>query len=127
MAKAVRANAILLGVLFLLAAGSAFFVLHQPTGAARGQLLWEIKVDGKLYAEGVLSGADGYREVEVPARRGGTVKVVVCGGSVSIPPLPKDICPLGICSSMGPISKPGQCMICLPNRIIVRIKESGGS
>ncbi|WP_028306635.1 NusG domain II-containing protein [Desulfitibacter alkalitolerans] len=43
-------------------------------------------------------------------------------GRVRVLPMPKDACPLGICSHTGWISKPGEAIVCMPNKMIVKIE-----
>ena len=35
-------------------------------------------------------------------------------------------CPLKICEGMGPVSRSGEVILCLPNRIQIRVAGSGG-
>ncbi|MBO8168951.1 MAG: NusG domain II-containing protein [Thermoanaerobacteraceae bacterium] len=62
------------------------------------------------------------REVMVPFGRGTAVFQIV-NGRVRILPMPKKLCPKGICSDMGWIEKPGEFIICMPNKIVARIDE----
>ncbi len=49
--------------------------------------------------------------------------VVVEGGAARI----RDAgCPLGICERMGPVSRPGQALVCAPNKVLVRVRQTGG-
>ena len=52
--------------------------------------------------------------------------VVISGGTVSVP---EASCKNQVCVKHGPISKAGQTIVCLPNRLVVRIEngpEEGG-
>ncbi len=42
-------------------------------------------------------------------------------GKIRVLPMPREICPLNICSSVGWIDKPGQAIVCLPNRMVITI------
>lgn len=44
---------------------------------------------------------------------------------VQMQPLPFEVCPAQICSHMGRISKPGQVILCVPNKLIVEIARVG--
>jgi len=43
-------------------------------------------------------------------------------GQVRILPMPSEVCPLGICWATGWISRTGQSIVCLPNRIVVTLR-----
>lgn len=45
------------------------------------------------------------------------------GGAVRMLPLDKGLCPQGICSHMGWISKNYQSIVCVPNRIVVSFSD----
>ena len=51
----------------------------------------------------------------------GVYKIRINGKKVSII---ETKCRFKTCKKMGPIAKPGESMICIPNRIVVRIKGS---
>jgi hypothetical protein len=58
------------------------------------------------------------REITVNGKLG-EAKVVIRDGRVRILDSP---CPLKICENKGWISKKGDCIICVPNRIVIRIE-----
>lgn len=60
------------------------------------------------------------RQVPVPLPRGEGI-LEVEEGRIRILPMPREICPLNICSSVGWIDKPGQAIVCLPNRMIITV------
>jgi len=43
-------------------------------------------------------------------------------GKIRMMPMPKDICPLGICSHTNWIDRPGQTIVCMPNRIVISLQ-----
>jgi hypothetical protein len=49
----------------------------------------------------------------------GTTRVEVAGGRVRVLGSP---CPYKLCVKSGPISRSGESLICLPNRVIIRIE-----
>ncbi len=53
----------------------------------------------------------------------GEATLVVRGGKVTLENPP---CPEKVCERMGPAEKPGDLILCAPNRIMVRIPGSGG-
>jgi hypothetical protein len=71
---------------------------------------------------------------EIPDRQvplkleGGEAMLEVAAGRVRVLPMPDHICSKHICSKTGWIGKPWQVIVCLPNKIIVRVvgqKEMG--
>ncbi|HEB30632.1 MAG TPA: NusG domain II-containing protein [Spirochaetes bacterium] len=57
----------------------------------------------------------------IPLERG-EARIEIDGGKVRILPMPRKICPRGICSAIGWIERPGQAAICVPNRLIVEVR-----
>ena len=49
----------------------------------------------------------------------GTTRVEIAGKEVRVLDSP---CPLKICVESGPISRSGETLVCLPNRVVIRIK-----
>jgi hypothetical protein len=52
----------------------------------------------------------------------GEATIEAAAGRVRILPLPSQVCPLGICWSTGWIGRAGQTIVCLPNRIVIRLR-----
>ncbi|MEA2063073.1 MAG: NusG domain II-containing protein [Gemmatimonadota bacterium] len=52
----------------------------------------------------------------------GQVEIEINGGEVWFHDSP---CPLKICEKTGPISRPGEVIVCPPNRVLARIKGGG--
>jgi hypothetical protein len=57
------------------------------------------------------------REIEIEGKLG-TAKIIIRDGRVKITNSP---CPLKICERKGWISKKGDFIICIPNRVVIRI------
>ncbi|KXS43951.1 MAG: hypothetical protein AWU54_851 [Candidatus Frackibacter sp. T328-2] len=57
----------------------------------------------------------------------GKAEIVIKEGKVRILEMPKEVCPLGICSDTGWISRAGEMIVCMPNKIVVAIKSKGVS
>ncbi len=53
----------------------------------------------------------------------GAAKIIIEDGYARMESAP---CPLKICEAMGPIKNTGETILCLPNRISVRVTGSGG-
>jgi len=74
-----------------------------------------IYVDGKLFAEKNIS-ENSRTDVD------GMLTVVVENGKVYIE---NSVCPVGVCEHTLPITKSGDSIICLPNKIMVKISGEG--
>ena len=74
-----------------------------------------------IEADGKLVGNFSLREDRLVSVDGtlGTTKVEVAGKGVRVIDSP---CPLKICVESGPISRSGETLVCLPNRVVIRIK-----
>ena len=98
-------------------AASAVLALHQGDSPdAEAKVV--IKSGGKLFAEYPLSED---RDVDVPADPGENL-VHIEGGKVSVV---SASCKNQVCVKHGTISKPGESIVCLPNRLVVSIESSG--
>ncbi len=90
------------------------------TGAPPPQKYAAVYVDNKLVAE--LSLADHYlyeftfNGKDLEKHR---AQLEVEPGRIRMLPLDRRLCPRGICSHTGWISKPYESIVCLPNRILV--------
>lgn len=94
---------------------------HRDHG---GTLVWEIKVNNRVFATGELEPHGSREELYVPLPgRDEEALVVFEGGSIFVPRLPSHVCPDGACTRMGPISRPGENIVCMPNRMLIRIYE----
>ncbi len=82
-----------------------------------------IESGGDLYARYPLNED---RTVVVPAPKQNENVVVISGGKVSVT---EASCKNQVCVKHGPISRSGESIVCLPNRLVVRIEngsEEGG-
>ena len=104
----IRRNDIFLAAVILLvcivAAGVPFLFSFQGSSVL-------IYVDGKLYAEKSLNENS---ETDVD----GLMQVVISEGSVSVE---NSVCPNGSCEHSAAISGVGESIICLPNKIMIKI------
>ena len=112
-------------ILFLLALLGIALFLPPFFRAQGGPRVVQVEVDGRIWKEFSLPppGAPP-RRVKVPLARGEAVLSFERGG-VRILPLPRKICPRGICSHSGLIRRAGESLVCVPNRLVVRIIASG--
>ena len=79
---------------------------------------WEITIDGRVVRDGVAP-LDRKEEVTVPVKNG-TALIIMDHGRIYMPG-DNNICPKNICSLMGSITKSGENITCLPNRLVIRI------
>jgi hypothetical protein len=77
-----------------------------------------IEVDGKLVGNFSL-GED--RLIPVDGKLG-TTRVEIVGNGVRVLDSP---CPHKLCVKSGSISRSGETLVCLPNRVVIRIKGKG--
>lgn len=82
---------------------------------SRGGAAVEVRVDGKLSAEYSLNQN---MDIVIHGTDGGTNRLRIEGGEAW---LEEASCPDGLCVHMGRISKVGQSVICLPNRVVIRV------
>jgi hypothetical protein len=111
----------LLVIVFLLLTLAALLADRQLTAVAGGRLL-RIELDGRLVDEVPFDAASRkHLTVQMPA---GEATVEITGGRVRILEMPRTICPLGLCSSVGWVERSGDSIVCLPNRLVLTV--SGG-
>lgn len=103
----------------LLVAGVAWAFLYLPTRSAR-ELVAVVRVDNKVVAKLPVSSPElSVKPVKVPR---GEALIEYGQGKVRVLPLPPEVCPRGICWRTGWISRSGQVIVCLPNRMTVTLE-----
>lgn len=126
--SSIRVNDILLGVGLLLGALCLWCVIYfVGRNTDKNALMVVITVDGKEYYTGRLaesiSGEDDTKNANGDERKeidiDGHNKVVIADGEVWMEAAD---CPDRLCVAQGKISRSGQTIICLPNRVMVTIK-----
>ncbi len=113
-----KGDYVIAGVILFIVA--VLFVANRTTlglGAAGGHASVEIENQHALDVS-LLEGAPQYVRVAVPR---GEAVLEVEDGKIRVLPMPRETCPLQICSSVGWIERPGQAIVCLPNRMIITI------
>ena len=112
--RKVRNDIILIVALVLIVAVAAVFVfvLSKPGDTV------VVTVDGKVYGEYSLS-VD--REIGIENGDGFNVLVIKDGKAF----IASASCPDGVCSSHRPVSRDGESIICLPNKVVVEIHANG--
>lgn len=108
-------------LIVLLALGLAATAVLARTGAGSpSDAKVVIKSGGEIYGRYPLSED---AEIAVPAPSGGENIVTIKGGSVTVS---SASCKNQVCVRHGSISKSGESIVCLPNRLIVTIEDKSG-
>jgi hypothetical protein len=110
-------------LVFLLLAG--IFLLAWRAGSFSGGLpeAQEIQVvqEGREVLRLTLAGQEAER-IPLTTLRGGPAYLEVANGAVRLcRPGDKPFCPQEICLATGWIKRPGETIICVPNRLVVRV------
>lgn len=113
MKTGLKKKDILLIVIILIVAGFTFF-LHRLSGARDAGCI-TIKVNGVI--EGVYS-LDKDREIDI---NGGKNHLVIKNGKAD---MTEADCPDKLCVNQKAISKNGESIICLPNKVIVEAESN---
>ena len=81
-----------------------------------------VEVDGKVFGTYAL---DVDRTVEIRTGDGGEELnlLVIEGGRARVETA---TCPDGICAAHRPISREGESIVCLPHKVVITVKSSGG-
>lgn len=111
--KRVKADIILIGIILLLAL-ILYLLLNAFSGTGEQVV---VRINGEKVCEYSLNDDGTY------PLNGGTNILVISGGKAYIT---EANCPDKICINQGKISKTGQCITCLPNRVTVTV-EGGKS
>lgn len=108
---------LLVVALVLLAAAFLFGLKQLPT--ANGTRVLRVELEGRLVDEITFNTETNDRFViDLPA---GQAVVEIAQGRVRVLPMSREICPLGICSSVGWVEHSGDAIICLPNRLVLTV------
>ena len=113
-AKSKKADLLLLGGLLLVGLVLVLVVLLTGKTGAYAQ----VRVDGTVVATYSL---DEDRTETIQGVNGGTNLLVIQDGTAEVT---EASCPDGLCVGMGKISKNGQSIICLPNKVVVEVVET---
>lgn len=80
----------------------------------------QVELAGRTVRRLPLLTAEATVRTVIPLARGRAVLSFEDGG-VRILPMPRDLCPRAICSHGGLIRRPGETLVCAPNRLVVRV------
>lgn len=108
----------------LILAGCAGLWLNLQQGGASPQKYLTIYVDNKMVAELSFAPEDRF-SYSFPYAQGRQRAVLeIEGGRARLLPLPEELCPKGICSHTGWISRSYESIVCLPNRIMIVFSQA---
>ncbi len=111
-------------VAIILALSAAGFIFNLSLGAELQQKYITVHVDNKLVMEFSIN--DGTEQlVSFPFGDNGEhiATMEISGGKVRMLPLEEGLCPRGICSHIGWISRSYQSIVCVPNRIVIAFSD----
>lgn len=92
---------------------------------SNAQVQARVELEGETVRILNLQAVDG--SVVTISFKGGEAQLEVKGGAIRLLPMPGSICPRKICSHTGWIKRPGETIICVPNRLAIRLTgESEG-
>lgn len=118
MRKLFKANELLFILPILLAAAALYlFYAFSPKGSAA-----VIEINGGVYKEVSLGSLTEPLTIEVPGELTVTVRLDRDFAEIIDSP-----CPDKLCVRQGKITKAGEAAVCLPARVSVRLKGSGGT
>jgi hypothetical protein len=87
--------------------------------APAGRLIARVEVNGTVVQDIDLNRAEG-RTVPIKLPRG-QAELEVKDRAVRLLEMPDSLCPRKICSHIGWIRRPGETIVCLPNRLVIRL------
>ena len=111
-------------IAIILAFSAAGFIFNFSLGAEMKQEYITVHVDNELVMELSINGGTQQR-ISFPFgdHREHTATIEISGGKVRMLPLDEELCPRGICSHTGWISRNYQSIVCVPNRIIIAFSD----
>jgi hypothetical protein len=106
-------------VMLTLAIAAALLFGLRFWPAPDGRLIARVEVNGTVVQEIDLTRAEG-RTVAIKLPRG-QAELKVKDRAVRLLEMPDSLCPRKICSHIGWIRRPGETIVCLPNRLVIRL------
>ena len=104
-------------LLFLSITSYAIIRTWLPYGSESTAL---VEINGSEVMRISLSPDLPYRRIPVKLERG-TAYLEVSNGQVRILPMDGELCPRQICSKTGWVGRPWEMIVCMPNKIMVRV------
>ena len=111
-----RAGDVLLVVLILIAAGASMLLVSRATATEKGSLA-VVEVNGKEVRRVTLGSGQPMRTITVKGWNGPSTFEVKEGRVRMV----KSSCRDKICIGMGWIDTDGRSIVCLPNRVVIRV------
>lgn len=102
-------------LLILAVAVGGFLFLFRAEGS-----YVTVTLDGEIYGEYPLS-----EDCRIQITSGGNINYLIIEGGRAY--IAEATCPDGICVSHRPISREGESIVCLPNKVAVTVRGSGNS
>jgi hypothetical protein len=112
-------------ILALMGITFSIFFLQWASLTHSGQRRVFVELDNRVVRSFMLREKTISQEISIPLPEG-EARLEMKRGKVRMLPMEREICPRGICSQMGWIGRPGEMIICMPNKLVVRIEASGG-
>ncbi|MGE5552266.1 MAG: NusG domain II-containing protein [Bacteroidota bacterium] len=108
-------------VLVALVMAAAVLVVIRPLALGRAEKATvQVELAGRVLRRFPLYPPEVSRREVVELPRGKAVLSFAEGG-VRILPMPRELCPRAICSHAGLIRRPGESLVCAPNRLVVKV------
>jgi hypothetical protein len=101
----------------------SIFFLQRASPTQSGQRRVVVELDNRVVRGFVLGQEAFLQEISIPLPEG-DARLEIKRGKVRMLPMKREICPRGICSQMGWIGSPGEMIICMPNKLVVRVEAS---
>ncbi len=110
----------------ILAASALGFTFNNNLNASmEGQKYLMVQVGGEIIMEYSFH-KDTEKVLHIPYNENEEQKaeLEISEGKVRMLPMSRDVCPRGICSEKGWISRGHQSIVCLPNKIVITMRTS---
>jgi hypothetical protein len=112
-----------LAAAILVAALVSFYFVGFAAAADAGVL--QVQIEGRVVTEVTFRKTDPPRLIKVNAPRG-LITIELRDGRARVLPLSTEVCPLAICWNSGWTGHPAKAIVCLPNRLVLRVLTSPG-
>lgn len=120
-----RWDVIIIFVIILLSFSPIGVFTYHQRGILEGnsQYIAVISVDNEIVKKVTLTGHSGIDVFDIPISEGDTKTVEIRDDQIKIL---RSSCPDQICVRTGYISKPGETIVCLPDKVIIEIQTLNG-
>lgn len=104
---------------------SSFLLGLRLLPVSGGQTQAQVELKGETVQIINLKDVEG-SIITIPLQRG-KAQLEVKQGAIRLLPMPDSVCPRKICSHTGWIRRAGETIICVPNRLVVRLTGQGST